>query len=99
MEKLTYKDSKVAFVLLWVTLEPSSVTKMDGKFEDWSFPRFEIELDHSGIFRVLPSGAIFYEGGETKGSYTGISTSSVSSDNFTSCTRSETSTSTAISHD
>ena len=94
-----YKDSRVAFVLLWGTLEPSSVTKMDGNFEDWSFPHIEIELDHSGIFRVLPSGEIFYEGGETKGSYTGINTSSVSSARFTSSTRSEISTSTAFSHD
>jgi hypothetical protein len=72
---------------------------MDGKFEDWSFPRIEIELDHSGIFRVLPSGDIFYEGGETKESYTGISTSYVISANFTSSARSETSTSAAFSHD
>ena len=98
-EKLMYKDSRVAFVLLWVTLEPLSATKMDGSFEDWSFPHIEIELDHSGIFRVLPSGEIFYEGGETKGLYTGISTSSVSSAEFTGSTRSEISTSTAISHD
>ena len=87
VEKLMFKDTHLSFVLLWVLLEPSSVTRMTGKFEEWSFPCIEAELDHQGLFRVLPTGEIFYKGGETKGSYTGMSTFSVTSINFTSSQR------------
>ena len=62
-------------------LEPSSATRMSGEFKEWSFPCIEMELDHQGCFRVLPSGEIFYEGGERKASYTGMSTASVSNVN------------------
>src|SRR5579859_7945070 len=69
-------------LIIWVMLEPSSLTRMSGEFEEWSFPCIAMELDHQGCFRVLPSGEIFYEGGETKASYTGMSTASVSNVNY-----------------
>ena len=74
IEKLMYKDTKMAFVLLWVLLEGERLQKRGSKFTDWSIPCLEIELDHSGGFRPLPTGEVYYEGAETKSAHTGTHT-------------------------
>ena len=64
----------MSFVFLWSLLEPERFGKQDGDFSKWSIPCLEMEVDHVGLFRVLSSGEIYYEGGETKGSHTGTHT-------------------------
>jgi len=71
LERLLYRDNRMAFVLLWSLLEPERFDRQTGAFHQWSIPCLEMEVDHVGMFRFLSSGEIFYEGGETKGSNTG----------------------------
>jgi hypothetical protein len=69
LDRLLYRDNRMAFVLLWSLLEPSRFDKQSGKFNSWGIPCLEMEVDHVGIFRLLSSGEIYYEGGETRVSY------------------------------
>ena len=78
-EALMHRDSRFAFVLLWVLIEPESLHKRTPSFLEWSTPRLEMEVDHAGIFRDLPSGDVYYEGGETKAACTGIRILSINS--------------------
>jgi len=56
----------MAFVLLWVFIDPTSLNTRDGEFRKWSKPRLEVEIDHQGHFRNPSLGEVYYEGGETK---------------------------------
>lgn len=66
-----YKDTRMAFVLLWILLEEDRLQKRGLRFTDWNIPCLGLEIDHSGRFRLLPTGEVYYEGGETKSAPTG----------------------------
>jgi len=69
--QLQHQHSKMAFVLLWVFIDPTSLDNRNGDFPEWTTPRLEIEIDQ-GQFRNLSSGEVYYEGGETKSGSTGM---------------------------
>jgi len=46
------QHSKMAFVLLWVFIDPTSLNTREGEFRKWSKPRLEVEIDHQGHFRT-----------------------------------------------
>ena len=79
--RLSRSQSLFAFALYWFYI--SDVTRFiptDEKFSKWELPHLSLEWDHLGKFseiatqfcdvtEITTSGAIHYEGGETKGSY------------------------------
>jgi hypothetical protein len=70
--QLQHQHSKMAFALLWVFIDPTSLDNRNGDFPEWTRPRLQIEIDHQGQFRNVSSGEVYYEGGETKSGHTGM---------------------------